>query len=435
MIRLQKFLSDAGVASRRESEARIAEGRVTVNGKPAFVGQNVDPEHDRVALDGETVRPTRKRVYLVMHKPRGTMSTADDPKGRPTVYGLLPPLDVKVHSAGRLDFQTEGLLIFSNDGDFTRKLTHPSGGVERVYEVKVQGRLPDWVPARLLAGVTLDDGRARVARIDRLRMAQTNEWLEVVLTEGRYREVRRMFQAVGCNVLKLKRVRFGAVSLGKLPIGATRMLTEAEVEALREGRNPPPPRPRAPQAPDRRTARAKKPGGARGKDASAKGGPAPERGRAKPRRDGAGRAGERRSDGPETRRKPFAEGPREERPATRRTTGPDARREAPTDSRREGRPATRRTTGPDARREAPTDSRREGRPATRREGRPAPRPGTIPARRVDAGRDDRRDDAPVPERGRSARTYTESRSGRSRPPPAGRTPRSAGPRRGSGGRG
>lgn len=411
MIRLQKFLSDAGVASRRESEARIAEGRVTVNGKPAFVGQNVDPERDRVALDGETVRPARKRVYLVMHKPRGTMSTADDPKGRPTVYDLLPPLDVKVHSAGRLDFQTEGLLIFSNDGDFTRKLTHPSGGVERVYEVKVQGRLPDWVPARLLAGVTLDDGRARVARLERLRMAQTNEWLEVVLTEGRYREVRRMFQAVGCNVLKLKRVRFGAVSLGKLPIGATRVLTEAEVEALREGRNPPPPRPRAPKAPDRRTARTAKPGGTRGKDAPAKGRPAAERGHAKPRRDDA------------------------DRPGTRRPAGPDARREAPTEGRREGRPPARRPAGPDARRETPMEGRREERPPARREGRSAPRPGTLPARRVDAERDDRRDDAPAPARGRSARTYTESRSGRSRPPPAGRTPRSGGPRRGSGGRG
>lgn len=240
MVRLQKFLADAGVASRREAEALIAEGRVTVNGRPAFVGQSVDPAQDRVALDGETVRPPRKRVYLAMHKPRGTMCTTSDPKGRRTVYGLLPPLDVKVHSAGRLDFQTEGLLIFSNDGDFTRRLTHPSGGVERVYEAKIQGRLPDWVPARLVAGVTLDDGRARAARVERLRMARTNEWIEVVLTEGRYREVRRMFHAVGCNVLKLKRIRFGVVSLGRLAIGATRELTEAEVEALREGRNPAP---------------------------------------------------------------------------------------------------------------------------------------------------------------------------------------------------
>ncbi len=324
MIRLQKYLSDAGIASRREAEARIAEGRVTVNGRPAFLGQSIDPERDRVALDGETVRPPRKRVYLLLHKPRGTMSTTSDPKGRPTVYALLPPLDVKVHSAGRLDFQTEGLLIFSNDGDFTRRLTHPSAGVERVYEVKVQGRLPDWVPARLLNGVTLDDGRARVARIERLRMAQTNEWLEVVLTEGRYREVRRIFQAVGCNVLKLKRVRFGTVSLGRLPIGATRELTEAEVEALREGRNPAPkrrptetPRPRADAAPKRRPTREDKP----------------------------------RDDAPPARRSTRTTGTRPERPKT------------------------------------------------------------------------------------SPRTYTESRSGRSRPPPSERKPRSSGPRRGSGGRG
>ncbi len=331
MVRLQKFLADAGVASRREAETRITEGRVMVNGRPAFVGQSVDPDHDRVSLDGETVRPSRKRVYLLMHKPRGTMSTTSDPKGRPTVYKLLPPLDVKVHSAGRLDFQTEGLLIFSNDGDFTRRLTHPSSGVERVYEAKIQGKLPDWVPGRLTAGVTLDDGRARAARVESLRMARTNEWVEIVLTEGRYREVRRMFQAVGCNVLKLKRVRFGSVSLDRLPIGATRELTEGEVEALREGRNPPLRR-RPPEAPKRHG----------GKAAARKG----------------------------TIRK--AAVPRAERPPASRPKGGLAK----------------------------------------------------PRQKPDA--------AASP---KAPRTYTKGRSGRSQPLPSGRTPRSGGPRRGSGGRG
>jgi 23S rRNA pseudouridine2605 synthase len=249
MIRLQKFLADSGIASRRQAENLIEEGRVMVNGKLAFLGQAIDPSTDKVTFDGEVVRPVKKRIYLMMNKPKETICTASDPKGRPTVYRLLPPLDVRVHSAGRLDFQTEGLLIFSNDGDFTKRLTHPSSGLERVYEVKIQGLLPEWVPNRLLKGVTLDDGRAKVARISRLRMAQTNEWVEVVLTEGRYREVRRIFAAVGCNVLKLKRVRFGTVSLGRLPIGATRLLTDEEVQSLMEGQNLAPKRPVAQKKP------------------------------------------------------------------------------------------------------------------------------------------------------------------------------------------
>jgi len=243
MIRLNKFIADAGLASRRHAEELINEGRVTVNGVAATIGQSVDPDKDRIMIDGTGIRKMPKKIYLIMNKPKEVLCTAADAKGRRTVYELLPELPSRVHSVGRLDFMSEGLLLFTNDGDLTRKLTHPSGGFEREYEVKLQGPVRDWVLGKLVSGVSLDDGMARALRVTRLRMAQTNEWLSVTLAEGRYREVRRMFEAVCYNVLKLRRVRFGAVQLGDLPIGAVRELTEEEVMALQTGRATPLPRP------------------------------------------------------------------------------------------------------------------------------------------------------------------------------------------------
>ncbi len=246
MIRLQRYLAESGRLSRHEAEQRIAEGRVTVNGKVATPGTMVDPEKDRIKLDMETVRPTRHHLVLMMHKPKGVVCTEKDPEGRRNVNSLLPDLPVHVHSVGRLDLMSEGLLLFTNDGDLTRMLTRAASGIERVYEVKIQGGVPAWALERLERGVNLEDGRARAASCRRLRLARTNEWLEVTMTEGRYREVRRMFQTLGMNVLKLKRVRFGAVRLGKLPVGAVRALTPDEITALTENRPPKPERPAKP---------------------------------------------------------------------------------------------------------------------------------------------------------------------------------------------
>lgn len=234
MIRLQKYLADSGVASRRQAEAFITEGRVRVNNKAAFLGQSVDPDTDRVTFDGDVVRPARVRLYLAMNKPRETLSSSSDARGRRTVFQLLPELPVRMHTIGRLDFQSEGLLLFTNDGDMTRGLTRPGSLVQRVYEVKIQGKVPDWAILRVTKGVRLDDGMAKAAVCERLRVARTNEWLTVILTEGRYREVRRMFSTLGFNVLKLKRVRFGPINLGKLPLGAVRELSKAEVDAMRD---------------------------------------------------------------------------------------------------------------------------------------------------------------------------------------------------------
>lgn len=245
-VRLQRFLAEAGIASRRKAEALIREGRVEVNGEVAGIGAVVDPDRDRVRVDGETVRRPGVRLYLVMNKPRGVVCTASDPRGRRTVFALLPPLPARVHSVGRLDVQSEGVLIFTNDGDLSRAIAHPSSGVPRVYHVKVQGRVSEAVLSRLRHGVQLDDGPARcpackVLRRSRLRPEPGrprpgpggNTWVEVTLAEGRYREVRRMLEALRLTVLKLRRVRFGPISLGDLEPGRCRPLTEREVAALK----------------------------------------------------------------------------------------------------------------------------------------------------------------------------------------------------------
>lgn len=233
-IRLQRFLADALGMSRRRAEELVAQGRVTVNGVPADLGRQVDPAADRVQVDGERVKRREDRIYLVLHKPRETICSERDPEGRRSVFDLLPALPVRVHAIGRLDFLSEGLLLFTNDGLLTRELTRRSRGVERVYEVKVQGGIPQWALERLVRGVRLDDGMARAREAIPLVRPRVrgNIWVRIVLDEGRYREVRRMFQAMGFNVLKLKRVQFGPIRLGSLPPGAFRHLREAEVEAL-----------------------------------------------------------------------------------------------------------------------------------------------------------------------------------------------------------
>ena len=232
VMRLQRFMAMCGVASRRGCEELIREGRVIVNGKTAQIGQTVDPARDRIIFDSTRLGLPKAFLYLMMNKPKGLLCTAKDPEGRPTVYSLLPPLPAPLHSVGRLDFNSEGLLLFTNDGELTAALTHPSRGIERVYEVKIQGDLFDSVLSRINKGIRLEDGPVKLD-CKFIRRAQTNTWWRVTLAEGRYREVRRIFSAIGVNVLKLKRVSFGPIVLGSLKPGATRELSALEIEALK----------------------------------------------------------------------------------------------------------------------------------------------------------------------------------------------------------
>lgn len=237
-MRLQKYLSRAGVASRRAAERMIRDGRVRVNADVVReMGVRVEAE-DRVFVDGREVSP-EPPVWVMLHKPPGYVTTRDDPRGRPTVYDLLPARFAGLFHVGRLDMDSEGLLLLTNEGGVANRLLHPSGEVDRVYQVDVLGTPTDEELGRLLAGVELEDGRARAHEVALLEAPAerpregAGARLVVVMREGRKREVRRLLDAVGHPVRRLVRERLGPVMLGELAPGEWRELTAAEVEALR----------------------------------------------------------------------------------------------------------------------------------------------------------------------------------------------------------
>lgn len=232
--RLQKFIARAGVASRRRAEMLIVSGRVRVNGRPATVlGTRVRPEVDEVRVDGVRVRPGPVR-WVMLNKPPGFLTTRRDDRGRDTVYDLLPESLRGLVHVGRLDRATEGLLLLTNDGEAANTLAHPRYRVEREYRAWVAGLPSRDVLRRLVSGVKLEDGLARARRARVLERGSPRSVLELVLTEGRKREVRRMCRAVHHPVQRLERVRFGPVELAGLGRGEWRDLTEAEVAALEE---------------------------------------------------------------------------------------------------------------------------------------------------------------------------------------------------------
>ncbi len=229
--RLQKVMAAAGVASRRASEALIVEGRVTVNGEGAQLGQKVDAACDQVLVDGERINIDPDRVYVLLNKPRGVVTTADDPEGRPAVVDLVN-LPQRLFPVGRLDKDTEGLLLLTNDGELAHALMHPSFEVERTYVALVPGPVRKKVLAELKAGIALDDGLAKPRRVRVLEEERNQALLEVVMTEGRKREVRRMLGQVGLKVERLARVAYGGVELGDLRQGKWRFLTPPEIARL-----------------------------------------------------------------------------------------------------------------------------------------------------------------------------------------------------------
>jgi 23S rRNA pseudouridine2605 synthase len=229
--RLQKVLARAGIGSRRRCEEFIAAGRVTVDGEVADLGRRVDPEVDDVELDGAPVPLRQGLVWYLLNKPVGVVSTASDPRHRPTVVSLVPR-EPRVVPVGRLDVDTEGLMIVTNDGDLTHRLTHPSFGVEKEYLAQVEGVPGRGVIRALREGVDLDDGRTAPAAVRLVQDAGDHSLIELVIHEGRNRQVRRMCDAVGHPVQRLVRTRIGQLRDPKLPPGKWRALTPNEVHGL-----------------------------------------------------------------------------------------------------------------------------------------------------------------------------------------------------------
>jgi 23S rRNA pseudouridine2605 synthase len=231
--RLQKALARAGVASRRACEDLIREGRVTVNGRVASLGDRVDPSADRVEVDGTRIPLDPELRYFAMNKPPGVVTTARDPQRRPDVTRFYPP-GPRVFPVGRLDRDTEGLLLLTNDGELAHRLMHPRHGVEREYLAEVEGRPSRQALARLEGGVALEDGPARARSARAVAGTANRSAVRIVMTEGRKREVRRMLAAVGFPVRRLVRVRVGPVRLGRLGPGEVRELEPPEVRSLLE---------------------------------------------------------------------------------------------------------------------------------------------------------------------------------------------------------
>jgi 23S rRNA pseudouridine2605 synthase len=235
--RLQKLIAAAGVASRRHAEELITAGKVTVNGEVIKeLGSKADPEKDHIKVNGKLINPqlrSREKVYVLLNKPKGYLSSVSDPEGRPLVMEMLPPSLGRLHPVGRLDFNTEGLLLLTNDGDFTNFVTAARNRVEKVYEVKVKGVPTDSGIERLRRGIVLDDGtRTAPAKIQKLNETRTNAWYEILLHQGRNQQVRRMFELIGHSVLKLRRTRIGFLRDENLKPGQWRFLSPGEVRKI-----------------------------------------------------------------------------------------------------------------------------------------------------------------------------------------------------------
>jgi 23S rRNA pseudouridine2605 synthase len=236
MERLQKVLAAAGIASRRKCEEIISKGRVTVNGKPVTeLGAKVDPTSDEIVVDGKKIA-LQKKIYLAFHKPKGVISSAKDPEGRQTVMDYMHGIKERVYPVGRLDYETEGLILLTNDGEFANLLMHPKFHVPKTYMVHTKGVPHGALLDKLRTGIELEDGMTAPAEVEYADADPDGKEaiVQITITEGRNRQVRRMFEAIRTPVVRLKRTRFGSVFLGGLQRGKYRHLTKAEVAELRE---------------------------------------------------------------------------------------------------------------------------------------------------------------------------------------------------------
>jgi 23S rRNA pseudouridine2605 synthase len=234
MERLNKYLAHAGVGSRRFCETLITAGRVKIDGVPVTeLGMKIDPAAHKVSVDDNPVR-AEKAVYWAVNKPVGYLCTNDDPAGRPRAVDLLPHVEQRVYTVGRLDEASEGLLLMTNDGELAFHLMHPRFGIPKTYLVQVAGKPTAADLQKLLDGVWLSDGKVRAKGVRRLKPQGNSTWLRVVLTEGKNREIRRMLAQLGHKVMRLRRVAIGPVKLDKLPRGKARRVSEAELSELRQ---------------------------------------------------------------------------------------------------------------------------------------------------------------------------------------------------------
>lgn len=232
--RLQKILAKMGIASRRGAEEIILEGRVTVNGEPAILGMKADMTKDHIKLDGKLLTRPEPKVYLMFNKPKGVITTLSKTEERPAVRDYLKKIRYRVFPVGRLDFDSEGLLLLTNDGDFAHSILHPSKKIPKTYHVKIKGVIEDDKIEKLKRGVKLEDGMTSPSKVKKLRKAEENSWIEITIYEGKKRQVRRMLGKVGHPVLKLKRIRINGINLGNLLPGEIRYLTPEEVGKIKK---------------------------------------------------------------------------------------------------------------------------------------------------------------------------------------------------------
>ena len=230
-MRLNKIIADAGITSRRGADELIMDGRVTVDGHQVReLGAKFDPEKVKVAVDGETIKRSLSKTYLALHKPRGVLSTMYDPEGRSSLADFIDLRTERLFHVGRLDKDSEGLILLTNDGDLTFRATHPSYGLEKTYIIEFDGKLPTGIEKTLRNGVELEDGMARV--LDYKQLSPT--WLEVTIHEGRYHIIRRLMEAIGIEVIRLIRTKFGPISLGETLEGRWRDLNDGELLSLQK---------------------------------------------------------------------------------------------------------------------------------------------------------------------------------------------------------
>jgi 23S rRNA pseudouridine2605 synthase len=223
-----------GIASRRKSEEMIREGRVIVNGQTSTIGMKADPSKDHIKIDGKLIVKKEQKVYMAFNKPKQVITTLNDPEGRPTVKDFLKGVKYRVYPVGRLDYDSEGLLLMTNDGEFTNALLHPSKKIPKTYLVKIKGEINEKALEHLQRGIRLDDGFTAPSQVKKLKKTENNSWLEITIHEGKKRQIRRMLEQIRHPVLKLKRIKIDSIELGTLKAGEYRYLMPKEIQKIKK---------------------------------------------------------------------------------------------------------------------------------------------------------------------------------------------------------